>query len=137
LAGGTVQLTTAPSGHGWVAWSVESTSGDKLLVAPVLLPGLDVTSTTSGRDGRVTVTGPASCLPAVNVNVGVAGRPASGWRVAGKSLKLGGSSVGGVLNGAGLTAGRGYTLTGTVTFARGSARSTVRATVGFRACPKP
>jgi hypothetical protein len=137
MAGGTPQLTTAPSGRGWVAWSIESADGDRLLVAPLLLPGLDVTTTWSGRGGRVVVTGPASCLPPVDVAVGVAGKPASGWRVAGKSLKLGTSAVGAVLHGAGLTAGKFYALTGTVTFARGSARSTGRTSVGFRACPRP
>jgi hypothetical protein len=136
-AGGAPQLTTSPSGRGWVAWSIESTDGDKLIVAPLLLPGLDVTTTWSGRGGRVVVTGPASCLPPVNIAVGVAGKAASGWRVASKSLKLGGSAVGGVLHGASLTAGKFYTLTGTVTFARGSARSTGRTSVGFRTCPRP
>jgi hypothetical protein len=137
MAGGTPQLTTAPSGRGWVAWSIESARGDRLLVAPLLLPGLDVTATWSGGAGRASVTGPATCLPPVNVAVGVVGRPASGWRVASKSLKLGGSAVGTVLHGATLTPGRAYTLTGTVVFARGSARSTGRASVGFRACPRP
>jgi len=137
MAGGSPQLTTAPSGHGWVAWSVESTNGDKLIVAPLLLPGLDVTATASGKDGRVAVTGPASCLPPVNISVGVAGKPASGWRVASKALKLGTATVGSVLHGATLTPGKLYTLTGTVVFARLSARSTVRASVAFRACPKP
>jgi len=137
MAGGTPQLTTSPSGRGWVAWSVESTDGDKLFVAPLVLPGLDHTSTASGTHGRVTVTGPTSCLPPVDVAVGVAGKPASGWRVASKSLKLGGSAVGAVVHGAGLTAGKSYTLTGTVTFARGSARSTSRDLLGFRTCGKP
>jgi hypothetical protein len=137
MAGGTPQLTTAPSGRGWVAWSIESARGDRLLVAPVLLPGLDVTATSSGRAGRASVTGPATCLPPVDVAVGVVGRPASGWRVASKSLKLGGSAVGAVLHGATLTPGSAYTLTGTVVFARGSARSTGRASVGFRTCPRP
>jgi len=137
MAGGQPQLTTAPSGRGWVAWSVESTDGDKLLVAPLLLPGLDVSTTSSVKGGRAVVTGPASCLPPVDVAVGVVGHPASGWRVASKSLKLGGAAVGAVLHGAGLTPGRFYTLTGTVTFARGSARSTGRTSVGFRTCPRP
>ena len=137
MAGGTPQLTTAPSGRGWVAWSIESASGDRLLVAPVLLPGLDVTATRSVGAGRVSATGPATCLPPVDVAVGVVGRPASGWRVASKSLKLGGSAVGAVLHGATLTPGRAYTLAGTVVFARGSARSTGRASVGFRTCPRP
>jgi hypothetical protein len=137
FAGGQPQLTTSPSGRGWVAWSVESTSGNKLIVAPVLLAGLHATSSASSAHGRVVVTGPASCLPPVDLSVSVAGKPASGWRVASKSLKLGGAAVGTVLHGAGLTAGKSYTLTGTVTFARGSARSTGRAAVGFRTCPRP
>jgi hypothetical protein len=137
FAGGQPQLTTSPSGRGWVAWSVESTSGDKLIVAPVLLPGLHATSSAASGHGRVVVTGPASCLPPVDLSVSVAGKPASGWRVASKSLKLGSSAVGTVLHGAGLTAGKSYTLTGTVTFARGSARSTGRTSVGFRTCPRP
>jgi hypothetical protein len=137
FAGGQPQLTTAPSGRGWVAWSVESASGNKLIVAPVLLPGLHATSSAASAHGRVVVTGPASCLPPVNLSVSIVGKPASGWRVASKSLKLGGSAVGAVLHGAGLTPGKSYTLTGTVTFARGSARGTGRASVGFRACPRP
>ena len=137
FAGGEPQLTTSPSGRGWVAWSVESATGNKLLVAPLLLPGLDVTTSSTGSHGRVVVTGPASCLPPVDVPVGVAGHPASGWKVASKSLKLGAAAVGAVLHGAGLTPGKSYTLTGTVTFARGTARGTGRASLSFRACPKP
>jgi hypothetical protein len=64
-------------------------------------------------------------------------RAASGWTVAGKSLKLGGGSVGSVLKGAGLSPGRSYTLTGTVTFRRGGARATGHSAVTFRACAKP
>jgi hypothetical protein len=137
FAGGQPQLTTAPSGRGWVAWSVESSDGDKLIVAPVLLPGLHLANSSAGAHGRVVVNGPASCLPPVDLSVSVAGKPASGWRVASKSLRIGGAAVGAVLHGASLTAGRGYTLTGTVTFARGSARSTTRDLLGFRTCPRP
>jgi hypothetical protein len=54
-----------------------------------------------------------------------------------KSLKLGGGAVGSVLKGAGLTPGKSYTLTGSVTFGRGSARATGHSTVKFRTCPKP
>jgi hypothetical protein len=137
FAGGDPQLTTAPSGHGWVAWSVESTVANKLLVAPVLLPGLDVTATSSGKPGKVTVTGPTSCLPPVNIAIGVSAKAAAGWKVLGKSLKLGGGTVGTVLKGAGLAPGKSYTLTGTVTFGHGSARATGHAAVTFRTCPKP
>jgi hypothetical protein len=137
FAGGDPQLTTAPSGHGWVAWSIESKVNDKLLVAPLLLAGLDVTATSSGKGGKVSVTGPASCLPPVNIAVGVSARAASGWTVVGKSLKLGGGAVGSVLKGAGLTPGKSYTLAGTVIFGRGGARATGHAAVTFRACAKP
>jgi hypothetical protein len=137
FAGGQPQVTTSPSGRGWVAWSVESASGDKLIVAPLLLPGLHLTNSAAGAHGRVVVTGPASCLPPVDLSVSVAGEPASGWRVAAKSLRLNGTAMGAVLHGAGLTAGKSYTLTGTVTFARGSARATYRDLLGFRTCPRP
>jgi hypothetical protein len=137
FAGGDPQLTTSPSGHGWVAWSIESATGNKLLVAPLLLPGLDVTSAAASTHGRVTVTGPASCLPPVDIPVSVAGKPAAGWSVAAKSLKLGGTAVGTVLHGASLSPGTSHTLTGTVTFARGASRSTGTAKLTFRACPKP
>jgi hypothetical protein len=40
FAGTLPQLTTAPSGRGWVTWSIESTNGDELFAAPLLLPGL-------------------------------------------------------------------------------------------------
>jgi hypothetical protein len=142
FAGGDPQLTTAPSGHGWVAWSIESATGNKLLVAPLLLPGLDITAAAATAHGRVTVTGPASCLPPVDIPVGVAGKPAAGWQVAAKSLKLASpgvasTTVGAVLHGAGLTPGKSYVLTGTVTFARGASRGTGQAKVTFRSCPKP
>jgi hypothetical protein len=137
FAGGDPQLTTAPSGHGWVAWSVESTVANKLLVAPILLAGLDVSATSSGKGGKVSVTGPASCLPPVNIAIAVSAKAAPGWTVLGKSLKLGGSTVGTVLKGAGLIPGKSYTLTGTATFGRGSARATGHAALTFRACPKP
>jgi hypothetical protein len=137
FAGGDPQLTTAPSGRGWVAWSVESKSGNKLLVAPILLAGLDITVTSSGKAGKVSVTGPTSCLPPVNVAVGVSAKAASGWKVLAKSLKLGGGAVGSVLKGAGLTPGKRYTLTAAATFGRGSARATGHASVTFRTCQKP
>jgi hypothetical protein len=76
FAGGSPQLTTAPSGRGWVAWSIESSVSNKLLAAPVLLPGRDVTVHKSAGGDRVALTGPASCLPPVGVHVGVTGSPA-------------------------------------------------------------
>jgi len=120
-----------------VAWSVESKVNDRLVVAPLLLAGLSVTVKSSGKGGKVAVTGPASCLPPVNIAVGVSAKAAAGWTVAGKSLKLGRGTVGSVLKGAGLTPGKSYTLAGTVTFGRGGSRATEHAALTFRTCPKP
>jgi hypothetical protein len=137
FAGGSPQLTTSPSGRGWVAWSIESGAGNKLLVAPLLLPGLRTSRSWQGKPGKVVVAGPASCLPPVDVAVSVTAAAARGWKVAARSLKLGATAIGTVLHGASLAPGKGYTLTGTVTFAHGSTRSTGRAVVSFRTCPKP
>ncbi|HEX9063536.1 MAG TPA: hypothetical protein VF843_00415, partial [Streptosporangiaceae bacterium] len=138
FAGGAPQLTTAPSGRGWAAWSVESSSGDKLVVAPVLLPARTVTASKAAASGRVTVTGPASCLPPVATAVGVKGSPASHWRTVSSTLRLGRSTLHAkTLNGGSLKAGTSYTLTGTVTFANGGSRRTVTAALAFRTCPAP
>jgi hypothetical protein len=135
FAGGYPQLTTSPRGTGWVAWSVESKTGDKLLAAPILLPGRDVTVTGTGRGNAVSVTGPQSCLPPVNIGVGVHGNPGNGWHVVSKSLKLGNSTLhSSTLNGAGLAAGKSFGLTGKVVFSNGSSRSTVTVTLRFKSC---
>ena len=136
FAGGEPQLTTSARGTGWVAWGIESKTGDKLLAAPILLPGRDVSASRSARGNRVTVTGPQSCLPPVDIAVGVQGSHASGWSVAGKSLKLGNTTLhSSTLNGASLTAGHTYHLTGTVKFSNGSSHVTVSAQLTFRTCP--
>jgi hypothetical protein len=137
FAGGAPQLTTAPSGRGWVAWSIESTTQNKLLVAPLLLPGRIVTVTKSAGGNRVTLSGPDSCLPPVDLGVGVKGSPAAHWRVAGRTLRLGASTLHGTtLHGSSLTPGKKYTLTGSVAFANGGSRRTVTASLTFRSCPK-
>jgi hypothetical protein len=136
FAGGIPQLATTPRGRAWVAWSIESTVSNKLLVAPLLLPGRIVIRTArSGRD-RVTLRGPASCLPPVNLTIGVSGSPARGSRVIRKVLRLNGRALGSTtLRGGTLVAGRRYTLTGSVTFAGSGSRRTVTARVTFRSCP--
>jgi hypothetical protein len=138
FAGGTPQLTTTPRGRAWVVWSIESSVNDKLLVAPLLLPGRTVRVARSAGGNRVTVSGPASCLPPVNIAVGVKGSAARHWRVVGHVLRLGGTTLrSGTLRGASLVAGRSYTLTGSVTFAGGGTRRTVTARLTFRSCPNP
>ena len=131
FAGTLPQLATAPSGRGWVAWSIESTTSDKLLVAPILLPGRSVSVTRSSGSHRVTLTGPASCLPPVDLRLGLR---ASGGTAASKVLRLNGTTLRSMtLHGASLTPGKSYTLTGTVRFSGGP---TITATIKFRACPK-
>ena len=138
FAGGDPQLTTAPSGRGWVAWSIESSVSNKLLVAPLVLPGRTVTATKSAGGNRVTLTGPASCLPPVDLGVGVKGSPAAHWSTGGKVLKLGGATLRSpVVHGGSLKPATSYTLTGSVTFSDGGSRRTVTATLKFRTCPNP
>src|SRR5580692_2167205 len=135
FSSGIPQLATTPRGRAWVVWSILSSTGNKLLVAPVLLPGRDVSVRKSAGGNRVTLTGPASCLPAVTVGVKVTGSASAHWRVPRRVLHLGRTSLGSALNGGTLSAGRLYTLTGTVTFADGGARRTVTAKRKFRSCP--
>jgi len=135
------QIATTPRGHGWVLWAVEegasTTLGDKLSIVPVLLSDLDVSRTKHGAAGSVTVTGPASCLPAISIGVGVAAQPKHGWHVSSRHLSLGSKTLHSTLNGASLTPGKRYTLKGRATFAGGGSPETVKVTLSFRACPKP
>jgi hypothetical protein len=137
FAGGIPQIATAPSGRSWVVWSIESSTANKLLAAPVLLPGRTVTVTAAKAGNRAILTGPASCLPAVTVGVRLRGSAARHWRVLRGSIRLGSKVLKSSLNGAGLTAGHLYTLAGTVTFADGSARRVVTARLRFRTCANP
>jgi hypothetical protein len=138
FAGGDPQIATNPSGRGWVAWSIEAgNTGNKLLAAPVLLPGRTVTAARRANGDRVTLRGPASCLPPVSTAVGVQGSPAAGSHVVQRMLLLGGRTLhSSTLNGASLRANTTFTLTGRVAFG-GGARRTVTAHLKFRTCPTP
>ncbi|HET7012419.1 MAG TPA: hypothetical protein VFI65_00810, partial [Streptosporangiaceae bacterium] len=95
-----------------------------------------VTTFSSVKGNRVTLTGPASCLPAVTFKVAVSGKPAKNWHVVASQLHLGGAILLGTkLNGAALTPSTKYTLSGTVRFANGSKQESVTAALKFRACP--
>jgi hypothetical protein len=138
LAGGDPAATTSARGRGWVAWSYQggnSTNGDTLVIAPFVLAGLHAKKTAHGGAGSVTVVGPASCLPPVSLSVSVTGHPKKGWKVIKRVLTLGRKKAGASLNGASLTAGKTYSLTGTVTFGKGGAHKKIKATVRFRSCP--
>lgn len=141
IAAGDPQIATLPRGYAWVAWSVQFSAnagqGDKLKIVPLLLPGLARKVSHRGPHGTATVTGPTSCQPADSISVAVAGHAKHGWRIRSRKLTLSGKKVGHTLNGAALSAGRRYSLTGTVVFTNGHSRSTVKATLTFRSCPKP
>jgi hypothetical protein len=141
-AGGTINATdprfaTTPRGNAFAVWSIAAGTSDRLLMVPVLLPDLRTTTTATSSAGSVVVTGPVSCLPADDISVAVKGTPATNWQVSQQTLKLGTKSVGSTLNGATLTAGNNYTLTGQVTFTDGSTSKSVTASLTFEACPSP
>lgn len=139
FAGGSGQIATSASGRGYVIYSIEklNITGQILLAQPIKLGALTKTVHKSGRGGKVSLTGPASCLPVAKVKTSVSGKPDHGWRVASKSLQLGSAKQGGSLDGASLKAGTSYTLHGTVVFANGSAHSSVMASLSFKTCDRP
>lgn len=142
-AGGTVngvpQIATTPRGHGVVAWAVTSTAGSKLMFGRVLLPALNTAvDSAAAASGRVSVTGPASCLPAVAAGAAVRPRAAAGWKVTSAVLLLDNKPFAGtILNGSNLIPGRVYSLTGRAVFTRGTTSVTGAATLRFRSCGKP
>jgi hypothetical protein len=139
VVGSTPRIATLPSGRGWAVFALqEEPSGfDELIAAPVLLPALRTKVTGDSAGGDVTVTGPVSCLPVVSTTVAVSAAPASGWHTTSTSLTLGGKKQAGSLDGATLTPGKSYTLTGTASFADGSKKQTATANLTFKACPAP
>jgi hypothetical protein len=131
----TPQIASGTRGIATVVYSVQGTSGHVLRVIHVRLPDPTVTVSHHGTGGRVTVTGPRSCLPPVNVHVGWTHPAAANWSFMAGSLRLGNKAfLGSTLDGATLTAGNSYSLIGTAIFGRGSNRSTVHATLTFRTC---
>jgi hypothetical protein len=133
----TPQIASGTRGVATVVWSVEG-SGlllHKLRFAHVRLPDSTVTVSHSGPGGTVSVTGPRSCLPPVNVPVGWTHKPANNWSFRAGSLRLGSQGfTSSTLDGATLDPGKQYNLIGTAIFGRGADRSTVRATLTFRTC---
>ena len=141
-AGGTIssgmpQLTTTQRGFGWVAWAILSpVSANRLLVAPIRLPALIVKKSDNSPGGKVTVQGPADCLPVVTAEAKVKANPAKGWRVVSSGLVLDGKDVGRstLLHGEKATSGEKFKLVGTAVFAKGNARSTASQTLKLSAC---
>ena len=139
IAGGIPQIASTPRGHAIVVWSIQSAVGDRLYFSRALLPGVHATVTKKAGAGRVTLIGVASCLPASSINVAVKGSPAAGWKALVGHLGFGGKTYGSrlTINGASLTAGKVYALTGRVVFGKGGARRTVATSVKFRSCINP
>lgn len=132
----TPQIASGSRGSATVVYSVESkTSGSALRVTHWRLGDADRSVTHRGTGGKVKVTGPVSCLPAVTVPIGVHGIAAAGWKPRSSTLELGTKKVSGFLDGATLKAGNTYTLTGTATFAKGRKHGSATAKLTFRTCP--
>jgi hypothetical protein len=132
----TPQIASGTRGIATAVWSVLSPTGNKLWVAHVRMADPTVTVSRRGVGGKVTVTGPRSCLPPVNVHVGWSHPAAANWTFRSGSLRLGSHAfAGSTLDGATLTPGKSYTLVGSAVFGRGGSRSHVQATLTFRTCP--
>lgn len=128
------QIASGTRGIATLVYTVKSATANDLRVAHVLLPDSTRKVSKGGPGGRVTVAGPRSCLPPVNVKVGWTRRAARGWAFKSGALKLGGTAVGSVLDGATLAPGKQYTLIGAAAFSKGGRSSTVNARLVFKTC---
>jgi hypothetical protein len=139
LAGGPAQISTSASGRGFIIFGIDKTgvTGQILKAQAIRLPALTKTVHKHGKAGRLSLTGPASCLPSTSVHVKVTGKAAHGWRVASKTLRLGSKKVGSSINGARLKAHHHYTLKGSVTFRKGGQHSTLSKKLSFTTCRRP
>jgi hypothetical protein len=122
-----------------VVYSIETSTstGDLLYAQRIRLSGLTRTVHAHGRAGRMSLTGPATCMPVSKVHAGVSGKPAHGWRITSRKLHLGSKKVGSSLNGAALKPHHRYTLKGSVTFGSGGRHSTLSKSLSFTTCGRP
>jgi hypothetical protein len=128
------QVASGTRGIATLVYTVQSATANDMRVAHVLLPDSTRTVSKKRAAGRVTVTGPRSCLPPVNVHVASKRKPAGGWTVNSSALKLGGKAVSSPLDGATLAPGKKYTLVGTATFSKQGKTRTVTAKLVFKTC---
>lgn len=139
-AGGTPghqpEVASGVRGIATVVWAISKVGGETLKVAHVRLPDATVNVSKKTTSGRVTVTGPRSCLPPVNVPVRWTHSAAKGWTFKSGSLKLDGHGVGSPLDGASLSSGTSHTLVGRASFARNGVHKTVRVSLSFTTCAK-
>jgi hypothetical protein len=138
VADGDPQIGTTPRGYGWVAWSTQTTVGNKLQVTRVRLPALGTSRSRRSAAARLTVSGPASCLPPVGARVGVSARGRNGWRVTRTTLRLDGAGYSrGTVDGSTLSPGSRHVLTGRAVLTRSGSTVARTATLAFRSCPSP
>jgi len=129
------QIASGTRGIATVAYSTGPQNDQVLRVAHVRLPDSTHTVGRSGAGGRVTVTGPRSCLPPVDVHIGWTHHAARHWSFRSGALTLNGQAIStSTLDGAKLAAGKSYTLLGKAVFGRGGNRSTVKTSLEFRTC---
>jgi hypothetical protein len=129
------QIASGTRGIATVVYSTEKQTGQVLRAAHVRLPGRTHTVKHKGAGGRVTVTGPLSCLPPVTVHIGWTHRAARKWTFDTGTLRLNGHIVSSSkLDGAKLAAGKKYRLIGKAVFGKGHHRSTVTTRLNFRTC---
>jgi hypothetical protein len=137
-AGGPPQISTAPSGRGWVVWGIESSgTGNNLYAHAIVLPALRRNAHDHGAAGKLTLTGPASCMPVTTMPVGLRTKPARGWVVTAKKLELDGHAFGGKLAGGSLKPSSSHTLTGKVTLRNGGRHARLGAKLTFKTCGRP
>ncbi len=138
LSSGGAQITTTTRGYGWVAWGTLSPTsvGNRLQVRAVRLPALMIEKSKNANPGKVTGTGPASCLPVVEVKAKVTAKAANGWNVASKKLTLDGDGNDATikLDGEKLKSGEKYTLLGKAVFKKGGQTATVVQKLKFKVC---
>lgn len=139
FAGGRAQLTTSPSGRGWLIYSIQTdnSTGDLLYAQKIRLGALTRTVHQHGKAGTLSLTGPASCLPMTSVHTKVTGKPARHWKVVSRSLRLGSKKVGSSINGAKLKPHHHYTLKGSVSFRNGGQHTTLSKKLSFTTCGRP
>jgi hypothetical protein len=137
-AGGPPQISTAPSGRGWVIWGIESGGlADNLYARRIVLPGLQHTVRDRGAAGKLSLTGPASCLPPITTHVKLKVRAARHWSVRSTKVRLGSHTIGGRLKGASLKPSHRYTLTGTATLRKGGRHARLGVKLAFKTCGRP
>jgi hypothetical protein len=89
--------------------------------------------------GKITLTGPAPCLPVTDVAVAAHAKGRHGWKAGKARVRLGHKTLHGVVHGASLTAAKTYRIKATSVLRHHGSKHehTVKVTLAFRTCPVP